>query len=185
MNPNRKVPVLVDLRSANGPPTVIFESAAILIYLAEQFRALLPCTEPARTTAIQWLMIQACSVGPMLGQLNHFTFAVTDNAYAHDRYRREAERLYRLLNQRLGQTPYLGGEAYSIADIATYPWVLYLERHGFDWQSFPHLDDWRQRIGARPAVSEGMKAIEAVETADAIAFEAATPEDRDRFFGRR
>lgn len=184
LNPNRKVPVLVDHRSGSDAPIVIFESAAILIYLAEQFRALLPSTEPARTGAIQWLMIQACSVGPMLGQFNHFAFAARDNDYAFDRYRREAERLYRLLDQRLEQAPYLAGQAYSIADIATYPWVLYLERHDFDWTEFPHLNAWRQRVGARPAAVQGMQAVEPVEAADALAFEAASPEDRDRFFGR-
>ncbi|HEY4546234.1 MAG TPA: glutathione binding-like protein [Pedomonas sp.] len=185
LNPNRKVPVLVDRRASSDAPVVIFESAAILIYLAEQFRALLPGAEPARSGVIQWLMIQACNMGPMLGQLNHFTFAARDIDYAYDRYRREAERLYRLLDQRLEQSAYLGGEAYSIADIATYPWALYLERHGFEASRFPRLDAWRQRVGARPAVIEGMQAVEQAEAADALAFEAATPEDRDRFFGRR
>lgn len=185
LNPNRKVPVLVNHRSGGNAPIVIFESAAILIYLAEQFDTLLPNKEPARTSVIQWLMIQACNVGPLLGQFNHFAFAAREgNDYAFERYQREAERLYRLLDDRLGQVPYLGGMDYSIADVATYPWTLYLERHGFGWTTFPHLDTWRQRIAARPAVVKGMRAVEQAEAADALAFEAASPQDRDRFFGR-
>jgi GSH-dependent disulfide-bond oxidoreductase len=185
LNPNRKVPVLVDRRFGSVGSRVIFESGAILIYLAEHSGSLLPNEEPARTSVIQWLMIQACNVGPLPGQFNHFAFAAReDNDYALERYRREAERLYHLLDDRLRLVSYLGGADYSIADIATYPWTLYLVRHGFAWAAFPHLDAWRQRIAARPAVVEGMRALEPAEATDARAFEEATPEDRDRFFGR-
>ena len=185
LNPNRKVPVLVDHRSDSTAPTVIFESAAILIYLAEQFSVLLPRAGTARTATLQWLMIQACNMGPLLGQLNHFQFAAREgNDYAFTRYHREAERLYRLLDDRLAQHPYLGGDASSIADIATYPWTLYLERHGFEAEAVPHLDTWRQTIAERPAVMKGLQAIARVETADAAAFEAATQHERARFFGK-
>lgn len=185
LNPNRKVPVLVDHRSGSEAPIVIFESAAILIYLAEQFSALLPKCQPARTLVLQWVMIQACNVGPLLGQFNHFNFAARDgNDYAFERYQREAKRLYRLLDERLEQGLYLGGADYSIADVATYPWALYLERHGFCWDEFPYLNAWRERIAARPAVVAGMQAVEQAEAKDAVAFETATPRDRDRFFGK-
>ncbi|WP_176593405.1 glutathione S-transferase family protein [Sphingobium sp. EM0848] len=185
LNPNRKVPVLVDYRADKNSPTVIFESAAILIYLAEQSGALLPTSEPARTAVFQWLMIQACNVGPLMGQFNHFAFVAREgNDYAFERYRREAERLYRLLDERLEHRPYLAGEEYSIADVASYPWALYLECHGFEWNAFPHLDAWRHRIAVRPAVEAGLQAVEQAEAADAVAFEAATAQDRDRFFGK-
>lgn len=185
LNPNRKVPVLVDCRFDRQSPTVIFESAAILIYLAEQFDIFLPKIEPARSSVIQWLMIQGCNVGPLLGQFNHFTFAAREgNDYAFERYQREAARLYRLLDTRLEEVPFLAGVDYTIADVATYPWALYLERHGFSWADFPHLDAWRWRIAARPAVETGMQAIEQAEAQDATALAAATPQDWGRFFGK-
>ncbi|QZP09523.1 glutathione S-transferase N-terminal domain-containing protein [Caenibius sp. WL] len=183
-NPNGKVPVLVYQTEENGPETIIFESAAILIHLAERFGRFLPNREPMRSAVMQWLMIQACNIGPLLGQLNHFTFAARqDNDYAFARYRREAERLYRLLDERLAQTRYLGGDEYSIADIATYPWSLYLEQHGFAPDQFAHLGAWRQQVARRPGVIQGMQAVAESEAIDTFAFETASPRDRDRFFG--
>jgi GSH-dependent disulfide-bond oxidoreductase len=183
LNPNGKVPVLVD--RSRGEPIVIFESAAILIYLAEKHGAFLARQEPARSHTLQWLMIQACNVGPLLGQLNHFLLAApTASDYALERYRREGERLYRLLDQRLATQDNLAGAAYSIADIATYPWALYLERHGFAPEDYPHLAAWREKVGARPAVRRGMDAIRPAESADAEAYRTAAPADLDRFFGR-
>ena len=184
LNPNGKVPVLVYQTEESGLETVIFESAAILLHLAERFGQFLPDKEPMRSAVMQWLMIQACNMGPLLGQLNHFAFAARqDNDYAFARYYREAERLYRLLDERLAQTCYLGGDDYSIADIAAYPWSLYLERHGFASDQFAHLGAWQQRIARRPGVIQGMKAVTNSEAKDAVAFESASPYDRDRFFG--
>lgn len=182
LNPNAKVPVLQDLR--RDPPITVFESGAILIYLAEQFGRFLPREEPARSTTLEWLMIQLCNVGPMLGQFNHFSNTRDGNAYAFTRYQREARRLYTLLDTRLGATPYLAGPAYSIADIATYPWALYLEQHGFEISAFPHLGRWREDVGARPAVKRGVAAIEAFVDRDMAAFRTGKKEDIDRFFGR-
>ncbi|WP_050805357.1 glutathione S-transferase family protein [Sphingomonas sp. KC8] len=186
LNPNGKVPVLVDHTTPGQPPVVRFESAAILIYLAERHGQLLAPAEPDRGAVLQWLMIQACNVGPMLGQLNHFQFAARDgNDYAYDRYRNEAERLYRLIDQRLAAHAHLAGDTYSIADIATFPWMAYLEKHGFGAGDFPHLCAWRDRIGARAAVQRGLAAIHEAEAIDAEALRTASASDMDRFFGRR
>jgi GST-like protein len=185
LNPNRKVPVIVDHEAAGGAPVTIFESGAILIYLAEKYRALLPAGEPQRSTVLQWLMIQTSNIGPLLGQLNHFTFgARAGNDYAYGRYHREAKRLYTLLDQRLATSANLGGDAYSIADIATYPWSLYLEKHRFDAADFPALSAWRDNVGARPAVQRGFATIAKIEKLDQEAMATASAEDLDRFFGR-
>ena len=187
LNPNRKVPVLVDhdIAGVDGKPHVVFESAAILIYLAELTTRLLPEAEPERSVTMEWLMIQACNVGPMLGQFNHFTLRAREgNDYAFERYRREAERLFALLNARLSVVPYLAGADYSIADVATYPWAHYLERYGFAPADFPHLVDWRERVAARDGVKRAQAALQDAERADADAFKAASPDDLDRFFGR-
>lgn len=183
-NPNNKVPVLEYEMAGNQSKVIIFESAAILIHLAEQFGQFLPKTEPHRSHVIQWLMIQACNMGPMMGQLNHFSFAARQgNDYAFSRYHREANRIYRLIDERLAQVDYLGGDEFSIADIATYPWSLYLERHGFERDQFKHICAWQKRISGRPGVISGMKAIEPSEVVDEAAFTSASDRDRDRFFG--
>ncbi|MCC2603625.1 glutathione S-transferase family protein [Sphingopyxis yananensis] len=184
LNPNNKVPILEYDAEGSRSKVVIFESAAILIHLAEQFGQFLPTAEPQRSNVLQWLMIQACNMGPMMGQLNHFSFAARqDNDYAFARYQREANRLYQLLDAQLAHAPYLAGEEISIADIATYPWSLYLERHGFERDQFQHLCEWQQRMSHRPAVVKGMQAVEQTEAIDATAFASASPHDRDRFFG--
>jgi GST-like protein len=185
LNPNRKVPVIVDHGETGAAPVTVFESGAILIYLAEKYRMLLPAGEPQRSTVLQWLMIQTSNVGPLLGQLNHFTFgARAGNDYSYGRYHREAKRLYTLLDQRLQGSANLGGDAYSIADIATYPWSLYLEKHGFDATDYPVLSAWRERVGARPAVQRGFATVAKIEGLDQEAMASAAPEDLDRFFGR-
>ena len=185
LNPNRKVPVLVDHEAVTGGPVTIFESGAILIYLAEKYGRFLPVVGPERSRVLQWLMVQTCNIGPMLGQLNHFQFVARDgNDYSWSRYYRESERLYTLLEGRLAGLPYLAGQEYSIADIATYPWALYLEKHGFRPEDYPALSAWRERIAARPAVGVAMHAIEQATSGDAAALATASPKDLDRFFGR-
>lgn len=184
LNPNGKVPVLVDHGAAGGPIT-IFESGAILIYLAEKYGRFLPSEAGTRADVLQWLMIQTCNLGPILGQLNHFLFVETEGSdYARDRYRREAKRLYRLLEARLAEHPFLAADEYSIADIATYPWTTYLERHEFIAADYPHLAAWRERIGQRPAVQKGCATVDQGSEQDGAAFETAPQEDLDRFFNR-
>jgi GST-like protein len=185
LNPNSKVPVIVDRDGPGGAPFTVFESGAILLYLADKTGKLLPTETIAKHTAIQWLMIQMANVGPMLGQLNHFRmWAPEGNEYSLKRYESESRRLYDMLDARLAQSPYLAGADYSIADIATFPWGLYHENHGLDWAEHPNLKRWCDVIGARPAVQRALAAVSAIEPADAKTMESATTESLDRFFNR-
>lgn len=184
LNPLGKVPVLVDPRL--GAP--LAESGAILLWLAErEGRLLPPPSQPAaRAETIQWLMIQMASVGPMLGQVNHFQIVPEGTEpYSLGRYRAQAERLYRLLDDRLDSHEWLAGDSYSVADVATFPWAGYLERHGFAGEDHPHLVEWRERIAARPAVRSALARLdEEFGEAATRTRRAATPDDLDRFFGR-
>jgi GST-like protein len=182
MNPLGKVPVLVD--PALGKP--LAESGAILIALAEHYGAFLPQQGPARYEVIQWLMVQMSSIGPMFGQLNHFQILPRETeAYARARYFGQAERLYRLLDDRLAHSEWIAGNAYSIADIATYPWALYLEQHGLDAARHPALMRWRNTIGARSAVQRAYRRMdEAFSGPTNQTRRGATSADLDRFFGR-
>lgn len=183
LNPLGKVPVLEDPRL--GAP--LAESGAILLWLAEREGRFLPTRQPERAEVMQWLMVQMANVGPMLGQVNHFDLASTDapQDYAKARYRAIAERLYRLLDDRLGTRDWIAGGDYSIADMAIQPWAHYLERHGFDPADFPALVAWRTRIDARPAAQRARaRAAEAFDEAATRTRRAASSEDLDRFFGR-
>lgn len=154
MNPVGKVPILVDEAPPSGVPETVFESGAILFYLAEREGRFLPAGGPERTEVMKWLMVQMANVGPMFGQLTHFTrFAPEGNDYSRSRYYTLGGRIYDMLDRRLSEHAYLAGSEYSIADIATYPWVsLYHEKHGMDWEAHPHLRAWCDTIGDRPAV---------------------------------
>ena len=182
MNPVAKVPVLVDPKL--GQP--LAESGAILFWLAERSGgAFLSADAPARYEVIQWLMTQMSLVGPMLGQFNHYRLLPRDEPYSYGRYQAQSERVYRILDDRLAKHEWLAGDAYSIADIATYPWADYVERHGFDPSPYPALLRWRERIAGRPAV---VRAAEQINTHFSArtqeARQAATNTDLDRFFGR-
>ena len=182
LNPLGKVPVLQDPKL--GVP--IAESGAILFWLAEREGRFLPLQQPARAEVMQWLMVQMANYGPMLGQLNHFNLVPTgDQPYAHGRYRAIAQRLNRLLDDRLRTREWIAGGEYSIADMATQPWAYYVERHGFDPADYPALIEWRERIAARPAAQSALARIN--ETYEAIATQtrkSASTEDLDKFFGR-
>jgi len=158
INGNAKIPALIDSDGPDGAPITIFESAAIMIYLAEKHGSpLLPMETRARYQVMQWLMLQMGGIGPMFGQVHHFVrFAKEDVPYAKKRYYDEARRLYGVLNERLGTVPYLAGEAYSIADIATYPWVARHTWQEIDLSDFPAVKNWFDRLSARPAVEKGM-----------------------------
>jgi GSH-dependent disulfide-bond oxidoreductase len=156
INPNSKIPAIVDNDGPGGKPITIFESGAILIYLAEKTGKLLPKDPHARMAAIQWLMFQMGGVGPMFGQVHHFLRAAPEKVpYAIERYTKETRRLYGVLDGHLKSAAYLAGE-YSIADIATYPWVARHEWHQVDLKDFPNVKRWYGAIGGRPAVAKGM-----------------------------
>jgi len=158
INPNSKIPAIVDSDGPDGAPISIFESGAILIYLAEKYESsLLPTDARARYQVLQWLMLQMGGVGPMFGQTHHFLkFAKEDVPYAKKRYSEETRRLYGVLDKRLEECPFLAGQDYSIADIATYPWVSRFEFQKIDLNEFPAVKGWFDTLSARPAVEKGM-----------------------------
>jgi GSH-dependent disulfide-bond oxidoreductase len=157
INPNNRIPAIVDPEGPDGKPLPLFESGAILIYLSEKTGGkFMPKVPRTRYIALQWLMFQMGGVGPMFGQAHHFIRAKKDEIpYATERYVTESKRLYGVLEKRLSEADYLADE-YSIADIATYPWVARHEWHRVDLAAFPAVKRWYDRVGGRPAVVRGM-----------------------------
>lgn len=162
ISPNNKIPAIVDLAPQDGgTPLSLFESGEILLYLAEKSGQLLSGELRERHTTLQWLFWQMGGFGPMLGQNHHFNhFAPQSVPYAIERYQVETQRLYDVLNKRLEKSPWLGGEHYSIADIATWPWVNAAERQRIDLASFPAVQSWFERIRSRPATERAMRKAE-------------------------
>lgn len=157
INPNSKIPAIVDSDGPDGSPIRMMESGAILIYLAGKTGRLLPQSMRERYVALEWLMFQMGGTGPIFGQAHHFLRAAKEPVpYAIERYTRETRRLYGVLNARLAGHEYLA-DAYSIADIANYPWVARHEWHKTDLNDFPNVKRWFDAISARPAVQRGMK----------------------------
>jgi len=155
ISPNNKIPAIVDPDGPDGEPISLFESGAILIYLAEKTGKLMPADPRGRYTVLQWLMFQMGGVGPMFGQANHFIrFASEKVPYAMARYRNEAHRLLGVMDRRLAAAAYLAGD-YSIADVATWPWVMRAEWYDTDWSKFPKVKRWFDTIAERPAVRRG------------------------------
>jgi GST-like protein len=156
INPNSKIPAIVDPDGPGAKPYSIMESGAILIYLADKTGKLLAKSGRARYDALQWLMFQMGGVGPMFGQTHHFLRAAKEQVpYAIERYTKETRRLYGVLDGHLKNNPYLAGD-YSIADIATYPWVARHEWHKVELADFPAVKRWFDEVSARPAVKKGM-----------------------------
>jgi GSH-dependent disulfide-bond oxidoreductase len=156
LNPNNKIPTIVDDDGPDGKPLTLFESGAILMYLAEKAGQLWPADTRQRYTVIQWLMFQMGGVGPMFGQANYFFRLEEKIPYAIERFHKEAKRLYGVLNQELDRRDYLAGD-YSIADIATYPWVGRHEMHHVKLEEYPNVKRWFDVIAKRPAVQRGME----------------------------
>ncbi len=156
INPNNKIPSIIDTDGPGGKPLTLFESGAILMYLAEKTGKLWPADMRQRYLVIQWLMFQMGGVGPMFGQANYFFRLEEKVPYAIERYHKEALRLYGVVEKALGQNEYLAGK-YSIADIATYPWVWRHEMHHVKLEEFPHVKSWYDKISERPAVKRGME----------------------------
>ena len=161
ISPNNKIPAIVDSEGPDGQPISLFESGAILLYLAAKTGQLLPQDVRARYDVLQWLMFQMGGVGPMLGQAHHFRiYAPEKIAYGIDRYTNEAKRLYGVMDAQIKRTgAYIAGNDYSIADIAIYPWLRSWQNQGIDWADFPSLKAWFDRVAARPAVQRGEQVL--------------------------
>ena len=156
ISPNNKIPAIVDEDGPDGEPISVFESGAILLYLAEKTGLFMPADPRGRNDVLQWLMFQMGSVGPMLGQNHHFgKYAPEKLPYAIDRYVNETTRIYRVIDKQVGRMGYLAGPEYTIADIATYPWLRGWEGQGQNLDDHPNLKRWYEEIEARPAVVKG------------------------------
>jgi GST-like protein len=179
ISPNNRMPAIVDHAPAGGgEPISLFESGAILLYLAEKTGKFIPPDVRGRAEVLQWLFWQVGGLGPMAGQNGHFAnYAAEKIPYAIDRYVKETNRLYGVMNKRLADRPYLAGD-YSIADMAAYPWVVPHERHGQNLADFPHLTRWFEAIKARPAVQKVYAESEATR------FQPMTDDDRKVLFGQ-
>ena len=160
ISPNNKIPAIVDPDGPDGAPISLFESGAILLYLAGKSGRLLPASTRGKYEVLQWLMFQMGGVGPMLGQAHHFrVYAPEKIPYAIERYTNEARRLYGVMNRQIARQRYIAGDEYSIADIAIFPWLRSWRNQGIDWDEFPHLKGWFDEIAARPAVRRGVEVL--------------------------
>jgi GST-like protein len=160
ISPNNRIPAIVDPDGPDGRPMSLFESGAILIYLADKTGRLLPASGEARYRTLQWLMWQMGGVGPMFGQANHFrAYAKEPQPYPIERYTNESNRLTGVLDKRLAQSPWVAGDEYSIADIAIFPWMRGSEKRGVDLAAYPNVKRWFDTIGARPAVQRALQVL--------------------------
>lgn len=194
MSPNNKVPVLVDSNGPGGQPFTVIESGAILVYLAEKTGKLWSTEPRKRSVVMQWLMVQMGTVGPMFGQYNHFNFFAPDVEYGRKRYESEVFRVVGVLDARLKDFEWLGGSQYSIADIATAPWIrnalinFPIFRGKSEVEAFentPALGRWYARVNSRPAVKRALERFdEWTKERDRQAFGSMTPEKTDQLVGR-
>jgi GST-like protein len=160
ISPNNKIPAIVDPDGPDGKPLSLMESGAILLYLAGKTGRFLPAGVAEKYDVLQWLMFQVGGVGPMLGQAHHFRiYAPEKLPYAIERYTNEAKRLYGVINKRLGHSPYIGGKAYSVADMAIWPWLRSWKNQGVDMGDYTHLKGWFDEIDQRPAVQRGVQVL--------------------------
>jgi GST-like protein len=178
ISPNNKIPAIVDPDGPDGEPISVFESGAILLYLAAKTGRFLPADLRGKYRVLEWLMFQMGSVGPMLGQAHHFRlYAPEKLGYAIDRYSNEARRLYGVIDKRLGQSRYIAADEYTIADIAIFPWLRSWKNQGIDLDDYPDLKAWFDGIAARPAVQRG------VEVLAGLRKPIRTDEEREVLFG--
>ncbi|MEY3469433.1 MAG: glutathione S-transferase family protein [Betaproteobacteria bacterium] len=160
ISPNNKIPAMVDPHGPDGKPISVFESGAILLYLASKTGKFLPKGDRAKFEVLQWLMFQMGGVGPMLGQNHHFRqYAPEQIEYAVNRYTNEAKRLYGVMDKQLASSKFIAGNSYSIADIAIFPWLRNWQNQGIEWVNYPHLKKWFDLIAARPAVQRGVEVL--------------------------
>jgi len=160
ISPNNRIPAIVDSEGPDGKPISLFESGAILVYLAAKTGKFMPKSDREKYQVLQWLMFQMGGVGPMLGQNHHFRlYAPEKIEYAINRYTNEAKRLYGVMNKQLASHKYIAGNSYSIADIAIFPWLRNWKNQGMDWADYPHLKAWFDKIGERSAVKRGVEVL--------------------------
>ncbi|WP_028998123.1 glutathione S-transferase C-terminal domain-containing protein [Azohydromonas australica] len=160
ISPNNKIPAIVDPDGPDGKPISLFESGAILLYLAGKTGKFLPKDTRGKYEVLQWLMFQMGGVGPMLGQAHHFRiYAPQKIDYAVERYTNEAKRLYGVMDRQIARHRYIAGDEYSIADIAVFPWLRSWKNQGIDWNDYPNLKGWFDEITARPAVQRGVEVL--------------------------
>jgi GST-like protein len=182
INPNNKIPAIVDQDGPGGKPYTVIESGAILLYLAEKTGKFLPKDMAKKYEVMQWLMIQLTGVGPMFGQWTHFKMFApkTGNDYSAGRYTSEVKRLYEVLEKRLAEAPYLGGQEYTVADIATFPWTRNHDAQGVKWDDHPNLARWFNAINERAAVKSALAKVAVIKSNR----ETASDDQKDRFFNR-
>ncbi|MBA3589505.1 glutathione S-transferase N-terminal domain-containing protein [Methylibium sp.] len=160
VSPNNKIPAIVDPEGPDGERIALFESGAILVYLAAKTGRFMPSDLRAKYEVLQWLMFQMGGVGPMLGQTHHFrVYAPEKIDYAIERYTNEAKRLYGVMNKRLAKSKYIAGAEYSIADISIFPWLRSWKNQGIEWNDYPHLKGWLDEIAGRPGVQRGVEVL--------------------------
>jgi GSH-dependent disulfide-bond oxidoreductase len=160
ISPNNKIPAIVDPDGPDGKPISLFESGAILLYLAGKTGRFLPADVRGKYAALQWLMFQMGSIGPLLGQAHHFRIYAPERIdYAVNRYTNEARRLYGVMDKRLANSTYIAGPEYGVADIAVFPWLRSWKNQGIAWADYPHLKGWFDEIAARPAVQRGVEVL--------------------------
>ena len=160
ISPNNRIPALTDSDGPDGKPISLFESGAMLVYLAGKTGKFLGKTDRERFSTLQWLMFQMGGVGPMLGQTHHFRiYAPEKIEYAINRYTNETRRLYGVMDKQLGKTAYIAGKSYTIADMAIWPWLRNWKGQGQNMDDHPHLKRWFESVGERPAVQRGIKVL--------------------------
>ncbi len=160
ISPNNKIPAIVDSEGPDGKPISLFESGAILIYLAAKTGKFMPKSDRQKYEVLQWLMFQMGGLGPMLGQAHHFRiYAPEKIEYGINRYTNEAKRLYGVMDKQLEKKKFIAGNQYTIADMAIFPWLRSWQNQGIDWADYPHLKEWFDRIGQRKAVQRGVAVL--------------------------
>jgi len=181
INPNQKIPVIVDSDGPDGKPYTVIESGAILMYLADKTGKFMPADKAKYFEVLQWLILQVSGLGPMCGQNVHYTrFAPAGSDYGKSRYRTEANRLFDVYDQRLAGRAFVGGDDYSIADIAAFPWLRNVDGLGIDLAKRPNVKAWVDKVTARDAVKRAYAKIGAIKSVR----DTATDDAKDRYFGR-
>jgi GST-like protein len=181
VNPLQKVPAIVDSEGPGGKPYTVIESGAILLYLADKTGKFMPADKTKHFDVVQWLMVQMANLGPMCGQLVHFSkFAGPGQDYGHSRYRTMVNKLFDIYEERLAAHPYVCGDDYTIADIAAFPWLRNIELLAVDLSTRPHVKAWVDKITARDAVKRAYAKIGAIKSVR----DTATDDAKDRYFGR-